>query len=114
MDITKRDGKVSKFNTVWYDKYPWLTGSVTSKGLYCWPCLLMRNSQTWTVDGFADIKNLDRATKRHDECKDHVGAAIRLKMLGIMPIDQAVDEGRKIQTTQHNAGDRRNRDILND
>ena len=45
-------------------------------------------SPTWAVHGFTDVKNIDRATKRHDKCQDHVGAAIRLSLLGTMPIDQ--------------------------
>ena len=65
----------------------------------------MNNSKspTWAVHGFTDVKNLDRATKRHDKCQDHVGAAIRLSLLGTMPIDQVVDEGVRLQIQQHNA-----------
>ncbi|KAL2083806.1 hypothetical protein ACEWY4_021579 [Coilia grayii] len=110
--IKKPNGKVSAVNATWYERYKWLTASSTTNRLYCWPCLLMGKSQTWSVEGFADIKNLDRATKRHDKCKDHVGAAIRLGLLGRMPIDQVVDEGVRLQNTQHNAKVRRNRDTL--
>lgn len=115
LNIQKPNGKLSVFNTntSWYRRYPWLTGSVTTKRLYCWPCLLMGSkSQTWSVQGFNDIKNLDRATKRHDQTKEHVGAAIRLKLLGSVPVDQLVDEGVRIQVAQHNAKVRRNRDTL--
>ena len=65
----------------------------------------MNNSKspTWAVHGFTDVKNLDRATKRHHKCQDHVGAAIRLSLLGTMPIDQVVDEGVRLQIQQHNA-----------
>ena len=59
-----------------------------------------------------DIKNLDRATKRHDKCQDHVGAAIRLSLLGTMPIDQVVDEGVQLQIAHHNAKVRQNREVL--
>ena len=47
-------------------------------------------SPTWAVHGFTDVKNLDRATKRHDKSQVHVGAAMRLSLLGTMPIDQVV------------------------
>lgn len=42
-----------------------------------WPCLLMGELQTWSVQGFSDINNLDRETKYHDKCKDNIGAAGR-------------------------------------
>ena len=57
--IPKKDGnaKSSVVNATWYDKYSWLTGSTENSRLYCWPCLLMGKSRTWTVQGFTD--NLD-------------------------------------------------------
>ena len=72
----------------------------------------MGKPQTWSVKGFADIKNLDRATKRHDKCQDHVGAAIRLSLLGTMQIDQVLDEGVRLQMAQHNAKVRQNKEVL--
>ena len=103
--VTRSNGNVSVVSATWFARYAWLTGSITSNRLYCWPCLLMNNSKspTWAVHGFTDAKNLDRATKRHDKCEDHVGAAIRLSLLGTMPIDQVVDEGVRLQIQQHNA-----------
>lgn len=57
--ITKPNGKCSTVNATWFARYTWLTGSVTTNRLYCWPCLLMGNakSQTWSVHGFNDLKN---------------------------------------------------------
>ena len=49
-------------------------------------------SPTWAVHGFTDVKNLDRATKRHDKCQVQVGAAMRLSLLGTMPIDDRLFE----------------------
>lgn len=72
----------------------------------------MGKSQTWTVNGFGDIKNLDRATRRHDKCKEHLVAFVRFKLLGRMPIDQGLDEGLRLQIAQHNEMVRRNRDAL--
>ena len=112
IQVTKPSGKTAAVNANWYAKYSWLTGTITNNRLYCWPCLLMGKSHTWSVNGFADIKNLDRATKRHDKCQDHVGAAIRLSLLGTMPIDQVVDEGVRLQIAHHNAKVRQNREVL--
>ncbi|KAK0151974.1 Zinc finger MYM-type protein 1 [Merluccius polli] len=112
--VTKSNGNVSVVSATWFARYAWLTGSITSNRLYCWPCLLMNNSKspTWAVHGFTDVKNLDRATKHHDKCNDHVGAAIRLSLLGTMPIDQVVDEGVRLQIQKHNAKVRGNREVV--
>ena len=89
IEITKSNGNVSIVGATWFARYSWLTGSITSNRMYCWPCLLMNNgkSPTWAVHGFPDV---NRATKRHDKCQVHVGAAMRNSLLGIMPIDQVV------------------------
>ena len=112
IQVTKPSGKTAAVNANWYAKYSWLTGTITNNRLYCWPCLFMGKSHTWSVNGFADIKNLDRATKRHDKCQDHIGAAIRLSLLSTMPIDQVVDEGVRLQIAHHNAKVRQNREVL--
>lgn len=52
----------------------------------------MGQSETWSVQGFSNIKNLDRAIKHRNECKDHVGTAVSLKLLGGMPADKVVSE----------------------
>lgn len=64
------------------------------------------------VNGFADITDLDRATQRHDKCQDHVGAALRLSLLGTMPIHRVVDEGVRLQIAHHNVKVRQNREVL--
>ena len=76
----------------WFTRYSRLTGIITSNRLYCWPCFLLNNgkSPSWAVHGFTDVKNLDRATKCHYKCQDHVGAAVRLSLLGTLLIDQVV------------------------
>lgn len=68
----------------------------------------MGKSQTW----FSDTKNLDWATKRHNKWKDHVGAAVRLKLLGRMPVDQTMDRGLRLQTVQRKVKVFHNRDSL--
>ena len=68
IEITKSNGIISVVGATWFARYSWLTGSITSNQLYCWPCLLMNNgkSPAWAVHGFPDVNNLDGATKRHD------------------------------------------------
>jgi hypothetical protein len=70
--ITKSNGNVIVVGATWFARYSWLT--------HCWACLLMNNgkSPTWAIHGYTDVNNLDRATKRHDNCQVHVGAAMRL------------------------------------
>ncbi|XP_067436490.1 zinc finger MYM-type protein 1-like isoform X2 [Thunnus thynnus] len=108
--------KDSKLTKVWYERYSWLTGSPTTNRLYCWPCLLMGNPKahfnTWSAQGFCDVKNLDRATKRHDKCFEHISANSKLKLFGRVPNKELVDEGTRLQRANHNVKVRRNRDAL--
>ncbi|KAK6313088.1 hypothetical protein J4Q44_G00164350 [Coregonus suidteri] len=60
----KKDEKVRAFNTNWYQKYSWLTGSLSSSRLYFWPCLLFGKSEPWSKGGYSDLKNIDRSAKQ--------------------------------------------------
>ena len=57
--VTRSNGNVSVVSATWFARYAWLTGSITSNRLFCWPCLLMNNSKspTWAVHGFTDVVN---------------------------------------------------------
>lgn len=111
----RKDDKVRRaFNTNWYKKYQWLTGSLSSCRLYCWPCLLFGTFEPWAKGGFSDLKNIDRSAKRHDESREHLNSYAKLKLLG-QPSHRAnhsLNEGLRIQAAQHNEKVRRNRDVL--
>ena len=66
--VTRSNGNVSVVSATWFARYVWLTGSVTSNQLYCWPCLLMNNSKspTWAVHGFTDVVFATQTARRID------------------------------------------------
>ena len=51
ISFMKKDEKVRAFNTNWYPRYSWLTGSLSSSRLYYWPCLLFVKSEPWAKGG---------------------------------------------------------------
>ncbi|XP_021446987.2 zinc finger MYM-type protein 1 [Oncorhynchus mykiss] len=111
----RKDDKVRRaFNTNWYKKYQWLTGSLSSSRLYCWPCLLFGTFEPWAKGGFSDLKNIDRSAKRHDESREHLNSYAKLKLLGQPShcANHSLNEGLRIQAAQHNEKVRRNRDVL--
>lgn len=59
-DLSKiliNQGKPSRsFVNTWYDKCIWLTGSITLKKLFCWPCVLFSNrEEVWSKCGYDEI-----------------------------------------------------------
>ena len=66
--VTRSNGNVSVVSATWFARYAWLTGSITSNRLYCWPCLLMNNSKspTWAVHGFTDVVFATQTARRID------------------------------------------------
>ena len=113
--IVKSDRQVMRsFNVDWYARY-WLAGSSSRLKYFCWPCVLFpanSNTDVWQKNGFDDMKNLKRSIDRHNASKDHIRAQINLKLLGKHRIDQAVNEGHRLQISQHNEEVKKNRDIL--
>ena len=96
ISFMKKGEKVKAFNTNWYQKYSWLTGSLSSSHLYCWPCLLF--GKPWSKGGYSDLKNIDRSAKWQNKSMEHKNAHIKFKLLGTSCIDY--DEGLRIQTAQ--------------
>jgi hypothetical protein len=47
ISFMKKDEKVRAFNTNWYQKYIWLTRSLSPSQLYSWPGLLFGKSEPW-------------------------------------------------------------------
>ena len=66
--VIRSNGNVSVVSATWFARYAWLTGSITSNRLYCWPCLLMNNSKspTWAVHGFTDVVFATQTARRID------------------------------------------------
>lgn len=113
--ITLRDSDSRQnrgFNTVWYDKCEWLTGSSKQEKLFCWPCLLF-STQTeytsWTKTGFCSLKNLPRSIERHSKSKDHIWSSCKIKLFSKQNIVSAFDNTRRNEIISHNNQVRENR-----
>ena len=59
-----------------------------------------------------DLANLSRAIERHGKSKSHIDCAVKLKLLGRVRIDEALDLARSISVKKHNEQVTRNQDIL--
>lgn len=97
-----------------YVRTEWLAGSENKNKLFCWPCILFdrENTTTWVRSGFADLKNLPRATERHGKSKSHITASLKLKLFGKVRIDEALSQAAAISVQRHNDQVSKNRDIL--
>lgn len=64
-----------------------------------------------SAKGFCDVQNVDRATKRHDKCCNHIDANTisRLKVFGRVPINELIDVGARLQRANFNSTVRGNR-----
>lgn len=105
LDLCAVDGKsVRKFQTVWYTKYPWLTGSRTKKKLFCYYCLLFRGDGKWSREGVAMTKNFLRKANTHAISEKHLRCHEKFKLLGKNRIDHASSssEGRRLAALKHN------------
>uniref|UniRef100_UPI00358EC1B0 uncharacterized protein n=1 Tax=Myxine glutinosa TaxID=7769 RepID=UPI00358EC1B0 len=128
LDITHVDGPSKcvkrRFSEEMYKKTDWLTGSMTQRRLYCWPCLLFdskessdgvasaTNSNPWTKKGFSDLKNLSRAIERHGKSKAHVTASLKLKLFDQVRINEDSSRAATNGAKNHNEQVTKNRDIL--
>lgn len=71
------------FNIVWYEKCEWITGSSKLNKLFCWWCLLFSMQteyNSWSKEGFADLKNLPRCIERHSKSKVHISCSVKFKL----------------------------------
>lgn len=58
------------FNIEMYSSNQWLTGCENLCKLFCWPCVLFTNEKgVWNKNGFSDLNNLHKVTKRHGKCE---------------------------------------------
>ena len=62
------------FRPQWYKYIYWLCGSKTRQKLYCWPCFLFepKVSQSWTINGYSNLKNLMCDSKHHSKSIGHL------------------------------------------
>jgi len=70
------------FNANLYQQHSWLCGSHYAQKLFCWPCLLIsQTNSVWNTVGYCDLKNLTRAIKTHESSREHIHNYLDLKNL---------------------------------
>lgn len=123
-DLSKRlvtMGGVGKpnrgFHNTWYEKYDWLTGSVTLSKLFCWPCILFatnNSDKVWSKSGYSDLKNLSRGLLLHNKSIQHISSSCKLTLMRKQKqnIATAIDNARKTEIENFNARVKENRQIL--
>ena len=115
LQIAQRDGKQNrKFSSNWYEKTHWLTGSVSKKALFCFPCLLFGtyDDGTWTKLGFNDMKHLSERIKKHDKSKAHIDCCVQLELFGRVDVRTQLDDGYRLAIRRFNQKVDDNRHVL--
>lgn len=113
--LTNTGQKNRAFNTSWYDKFDWLTGSTVTNKLYCWPCILFSNSgvDVWHKWGYCDLKNLSRALNSHSKSTDHIHSNCRLLIMRKQQQNVAtMDVAREKEIEDFNGRVKENRAII--
>lgn len=105
------------FQNTWYEKYDWLTGSVTLNKLFCWPCILFatnNSDKVWSKCGYSDLKNLSRGLLLHNKSTQHISSNCKLTLVRKQRqnIATAIDNARKTEIENFNARVKENRQIL--
>lgn len=87
ISVSSKDKKNNKifcrsFNSIFYEKFPWLCGSHYTQKLFCWPCVLLGIPNTpWNKVGSNDFKNLSKSIKIHESTEEHINNYLKLKHL---------------------------------
>ncbi|XP_063749607.1 zinc finger MYM-type protein 1-like [Eleginops maclovinus] len=103
------------FSRVWYMKKPWLAGCPQVNAVFCFPCLLFKQSgadTSWTVTGVNDMKHLSEKIKKHECTKTHITSAVKLAVLGKANIATQLEKGYRIGVKKHNEEVDKNRHVL--
>ncbi|KAF3834237.1 hypothetical protein F7725_025441, partial [Dissostichus mawsoni] len=83
-----------------WERYPWLTGSVSHKRLYCWECLLFGTEKgAWNWKGYDNLSCLTKAAQKHQNTAGHLKATVTMKTFGDSRIDLQLDEQRLMGET---------------
>ena len=102
------------FSTSWFEKIPWLTGSVSRKSLYCFPCLLFEASgnAVWSKTGFTDMHHLGERIRSHDKSSSHITCCLKLQMIGRVDIRTQLNDSYRYSIRRHNQTVDTNRHVL--
>lgn len=109
---SRKNSYQRKFNQEIYTKNDWICGCETSNALFCFPCLLFGEDNSWTKTGVNDLGHLPEKIKKHESSDKHLRNVINLAMLGKVNIAAQLSEGYKLSIMKHNEEVQKNREIL--
>ena len=115
LEITKvtKAGYERHFQASNWERYPWLTGSVRHKKLYCWACLLFGTDKgAWNWKGYDNLDSFTKSALKHEGSASHLKSTITLKTFGDSRIDLQLDEQRRRDISMHNEKVKKNRELL--
>ncbi|KAK7939652.1 hypothetical protein WMY93_002978 [Mugilogobius chulae] len=101
------------FQTVTYDKNPWLTGCPYLNRLFCWPCLLFCGEQVvWNTKGYSELGNLCESMISHEHSQNHIRSVIFMRTFGGSQVGMQMSPHVKSTIEKHNKKVKNNRDVL--
>lgn len=68
------------FNKEWYQKCKWMCGCEATNKIYCFPCLIETENNSFT-DGVTDLTHLSELAKKHSISKQHLKAELEYSLL---------------------------------
>ncbi|XP_014285288.1 uncharacterized protein [Halyomorpha halys] len=91
------------FQLRWYEKYQWMTGSVKTRKLYCYYCIIFGGEADWSEEGIGTIKNIDSRAQRHQTSKIHIRNTEMYLMLGKqLQVADILSEATRASLSQYN------------
>lgn len=103
----KQSGRYRCFQSNWFKNYPWLEYSEVLDKCFCFPCRVFSGNQlnagqidkTFSKTGFTNWYKGIESFRKHQLSKSHVNSVNSMKNYlneAVLPIDQLLDETRKV------------------
>lgn len=93
-----------RFHSEVYEKYFWMCGCEIRNALYCFPCLLFGNQDSWSRNGIRDLGHLSEYANKHMASKKHMGNVLDLNNVGSINVAAQYSESinRKREEVERN------------
>lgn len=101
-----------QFNRKIYGLYSWLCGCEVRNAFFCFPCLLLGNSDSFSKSGVRDLGHINAIAKKHNDNKKHINNMLDLSTLGTVNIATQLSRAYHDAIVKHNQQVERNRYIL--
>lgn len=101
------------FSKTIYEKFVWLTGSETRNKLFCWYCLLFSEQKSpFCSTGYDNLKEIHRASGKHEISKEHIHSSLKFKLFGKRNILNSLDSAHREFIKSFNDKVRENRKMM--